>query len=321
MARRLLLLVAVLACVAAACGGGDDDAPPDRTIAFLRAVGNADEPQAAFLEPLAEAGWIQGENLTIVAGDPMEAHTGDAAAEAVAGWLDEGVDLIVALSSSGAKVADEAAPDVPVLFLSTDPVATGLVADERAPEGHLTGGTFQVPADRTLDVAIRALGGPVRFGLLWPAEDPAAMPVVDEFERAAGTLDVEVVDRSFADPAEVQAAVDALVAEGAEALVLANAPSLVMAFDAIRDAAVAARLPVFANTSNDFAVATLRPDTTELYRQLGRQAVRLLSGTPVAKVPVEDPASYVVVVDRSAASKVGLTLPDDLLELADEVVG
>lgn len=322
MVRRLVLLVAVVAATVAACGGDGDDARPDRTIAFLRAIGNTDTAQAELIGALAEAGWVEGENLTVLAADPEEAYpTADEATAAIEGWLEEGVDLVIALSSSGAAVADEAAPDVPVLFLSTDPTATGLVTDERSPEGHLTGGTFRVPADRTLDVAIRALGSLDRVGLLWPSEDPAAGPVVDDVERAGGSLGIEVVDRPFTDSSDAAAAVEALAAAGVEAVLLANAPSTVRAFDAIEPALAAARLPAIANTTNAFALVTLQPDTDELYRQLGRQAARLLGGTPVADVPVEDPAGYRVTVDRTAAERLGIELPADLVELADEVRG
>lgn len=322
MVRRLVLIVALAAATLAACGGDGDDAAPDRTIAFLRAVGDTDTAPSELLAELADAGWIEGENLTVLAADPDEAYaTADEATAAVEGWVEDGVDLVVALSSSGAAVADEAAPDVPVLFLSTDPTATGLVSDERSPEGHLTGGTFRVPADRTLDVTLRALGRIDRLGLLWPSEDPAAGPVVDDVQRAGGSLDIEIVDRSFTDATDAAAAVEALAAEGVQAVLLANAPSTVRAFDAIKPALAVARLPAIANTTNDFAVVTLQPDTDELYRQLGRQAVRILGGTPVADVPVEDPAGYRITVDRAAAARLGIELSADLLDLADEVRG
>ena len=324
MVRRLVLLVALVAATLAACGGDDgDDARPDRTIAFLRAIPSAETAHGAFVDALAEAGWVEDDNLTVLAGDPEEVHaTEEEATAAVEGWVEQGVDLIVALSSSGAAVAGEVAPaEVPVLFLSTDPVAVGLVSDERSPDGHLTGATFRVPADRTLDVAQRALGGIDRLGLLWPSDDPAAGPVVDDVERAGGSLGVEIVDRSFVDGADAGAAVAALAADGVQAVLLANAPATVRAFDAIEPALAAARLPAVANTTNDFALVTLQPDTDEVYRQLARQSARLLGGTPVAEVPVEDPAGFRITLDRAAAERLGVVLPDDLLDLADEVRG
>jgi putative ABC transport system substrate-binding protein len=317
---RRLLLVALLLLGSSGCGD-DDGVRPSRTIAFLRAVPNPRPAvEAAFLEELRAAGWVEGENLTVLARDPDQTHP-DGAAEAVRGWVDEGVDLIVALSTSGARVADEEAPDVPVLFVVNDPTAAGLVDDERAPEGHLTGVTYRVPADRTLDVAMRTLGSVGVVGLLWPEDDPAAGPVRAHVRTAGRSLDVEVVEAGFTGPEEVAGAVDRLAAAGADAILLANAPATLRAGDAIGEAAARVRIPVVANTVAPEALVVLTPDSEQLYRQLGRQAVRILSGSEVSEVPVEDPGGYRVVLSRAAANRLGIDLPDDVLRIADEVVG
>jgi ABC-type uncharacterized transport system substrate-binding protein len=57
-----------------------------------------------------------------------------------------------------------------------------------------------------------------------------------------------------------------------------------------------------------------------VYRQIGRQAVRLLGGTAVAKVPVQDPGHYLIVINEKVATRLGRTIPEDVLERADRVV-
>lgn len=316
MVRRLPLVALLLL---AASGCGDDGSPPDRTIAFLRAVPSPTEgTEQALLDELADAGWTEGENLTVLGRDPEEAHLDDAAA-AVDGWVEEGVDLIIALSTTSAQVADEEAPDVPVLFLVNDPVASGLVEDERSPDGHVTGVTYRVPADRTLDVAMRALGPIERVGLLWPSEDPAAEPIRSDVRRAGQSFGIAVVDAPFVDAADVAAAVAELAASGVQAVVVANAPTAFRAGPEIAKAVEEHQLPVVANTAVDFALVALAPDSVQLYRQLGRQAVRLLSGVDVADVPVEDPSGFRIIVSRGIASSLGIELPQELLEIAEEV--
>src|SRR3712207_3278777 len=72
LAPRVLVL---LVLVAASCGGDDGTAAAEVSVAFLRAVHtDVTEPQEAFIEELAAAGYVEGDNLTLVASDPTEVH-------------------------------------------------------------------------------------------------------------------------------------------------------------------------------------------------------------------------------------------------------
>lgn len=321
MRRVAIGIVLVLAASLVACG--DDDGESERTIALLRSSPVAEENQSAFLAELEGAGWRVGENLVVLDPDPDEVYEdAESGRAAVEGWLEEGVDLIYALSTVSGLTAKEAAPDVPVLVLANDPVASGIIADPRSPEGNVTGVAFRVPPDRTLDVA-RQMGRDITtIGFLWPGDDVGAEPVRDGLVEAADALGVELVDESFVGSDEVAVAVDAMVERGVQVVVLANASATVRAFDAIEAATTAARLPVLGNIeSNPFATVILAPDLEAAYRQVGRQAVRLLGGTDVADVPLEEPGVFRLTVRPSQAERVGVELPEELLAQADDVSG
>lgn len=315
--------LALVALLAACSGDTATTAPPDMlTLGILRAVQSA-EPQNVeiFLAELAGAGFVEGDNLRIIGGDPTEVHADPAEAESVVrAWARDGLDLVLALSSSGAMAAARAAPEAKVLFLSNDPTAAGLVANERRPEGQLTGATFRVPPDRTLDVARRAVPGATAVGVLFPSTDPAAAPVRDGLVRAGASLGLEVVAHGFAAATDVSGAVEELKGLGVGYVLLANAPAIVRAYPAIAPALAAARLPAVANTTADFALAVLEPDTGELYRQMGRQAVRLLRGTPVSEVPVEDPARFRLTINLAVSERLGVAVPGEVVSIADAVV-
>ena len=322
--HRWLLAAAALAAALAGCGSGGGQGASDDSlvIGVLRAV-QSPEPEALdpFLDELAGSGFSEGKNLRLLAEDPTEVHADPADAKAtVARWASQGVDLVLALSTSGAMAAAEAAPGTDILFLSNDPTASGLVKDERRPDGHLTGMTFRVPADRTLDLVRRAIPGVGTIGLLSPASDPAAAPIRQAMVQAADSLGVRLVSATFEDPDGIGAAIESLRAQGATCLVLANSPTTVRNGPAIGSALTPAPLPVVANTASDLAVLVLEPDTDALYRQMGRQAVRLLRGTPVSDVPVEDPARFRVVVNAGAASRLGIELAPDVVRSADRVL-
>lgn len=310
----------------AACGTASPvaESGPKGTVAFLRSVQAPDGgPQNAFIEELESRGYRQGDNLELLAADPAEVHTDPAdIVRTVDGWLDAGADVIVALSTSGALEAAQAAPETSVLFLSNDPLATGLIENEAEPEGHLTGVTFRVPADRTLSLTTRAVPDLDHVGLLFPAADPAAAPIADDVARAASQLDLALSAEAFEDDAGVGPAVTALRAAGADALLLANAPATVRALPALEAANRGDdALPVIANTrAIEHALVVLEPDSEALYRQLGAQTARLLDGVAVSEIPVEDPGQFRLLVNQRVAGALGIELPADLLAEADEVL-
>lgn len=316
---RRVVVVACLVASLALVGCGDDD-DTEMSIGFLRAVGVARSDQDVMLDELARGGWVEGDNLTVLGGDADVAYAdADDTQAAARAMVEDGADLLIALASTSAIAARDADLGVPILFLVNDPVAAGLVTDERAPDGDLTGLSFQVPPDRTLDV-LTSLGGVERVAVLAPSDDPAADGYRADFMAAADQLGLEAVAVEFTDEDDADDAVRAAAADGADAIAVVSAPASVRAFPAIEAASVEARLPAIANTTvAEFALIVLSPDSEAVYRQLGRQATRLLDGTDVRDVPVEDPAEFVLTLRSSVADRLGVELPEELIARADEV--
>lgn len=324
--RAVLGAVVAFGVVAAACGSGTPtespaEAPPARTIAFLRAVRSIQpENQAAFLEALADGGYVEGENLRLIARDLDEVYPDAATSEAaVSAWVDEDVDLIVALSTVGSRAAMAAAPTTPVLFLVNDPITTGLVDNPRHPGGQATGATFRVPPDRTLDVARRAFGAQAPIGVVYPPDDPAARAIIDEAARAATALGMDLRQGPFRGEDDAANAVSRLVAEGARAIWVLNSPTSIRFIQEIAAAASSVSIPLISNTAVTTAAVILQPDTVELYRQIARQALQLFDGRAIREIPVENPAGFVLEVNLPAARAIGLELPASLVEQADRV--
>lgn len=280
------------------------------------------EGQDILLGELRNAGFASGANLKVLAEDPEIAYPDPTdAAEVVAEWTEAGVDLIFALSSGGALAAAQAAPDVPVLFISNDPTATGLVENEIQPEGNLTGVTFRVPADRTLSIARRALPRLKSVGLVYPSEDPAALPHAAAVESAARSLGLRLKTATFTDETDAAQAVDKLVRARVDAIFISNSPTAIRALEPIQGAADAAGIPTIANTTlAEGAIVVLSPDANELNRQLGRQAARILSGSDVADVPVEDPREFQLILNAVAARRLSIEIPDAVLREAERVI-
>jgi putative ABC transport system substrate-binding protein len=207
-----------------------------------------------------------------------------------------------------------------VIFLSTDPKGTGLVTDLRRPEGMLTGSSYRVPADRVLLVAGDALGELHRIGCLYAADDPAAGPPRDDLLASADLLDIDIRCVPFHGAQDAAAAATEVLAGGIDAVVLVSSPTIVRVLPQLEPVLSLGTVPVIATSPIDLAVLTLEPDGGDVYREMGGQAARVLDGTPVAKVPVQDPGRYLLVVNAKVAARIGRTIPADVLKRADRVI-
>jgi len=320
--KRLAIAVALVALLAtAACGSTSDDERPLR-VAFIRPVPSADGNEP-FDQELRAEGLVRGRNLVYVQAEPeLEVLiSDDEIRSAVEGWVQDGIDLIVAFSSAGAEIAATTASETPVLFLVNDPVAVGLVTDPARPDRNLTGVTFRIPADRTLDLARQAIPDLTTIGILEPSSDPAGPPARAAMLAAARAAGLMSVTEAFRDEADIGRAVTALLDRGADAVAVVNAPTSIRFISVIEPTATALGLPIVANTSlATGALVVLEPNVNDLLARLGRQAARLLGGATTAEVPVENPTEFRVVLNATVATELGLpALPADLIRQADVV--
>ncbi len=315
----LVGLALVATVLAGSCRSADPATAEPARLGVLRAV--PDDDHAVIVEELRDRGWGPTQ-LEVLPADPLELHPDpEGAAATLDAWVRDGIDLVIAFSTPLAQLAAERAASVPGLFLVNDPVAAGLVTDPRHPDGSMTGVTFRTPADRTLDLADRALGGLSRVGYLFPDGDAGVPGHRRGVLAAAEELGIEVEEASFTDADGVEDAVGQLADAGVQAVLLASSNGTFRVLDAIAAALDAHDLPAIANTDfAEFAVVIVTPDGAEVRRQLARQAVRLLAGADVSAVPVEDPRKFVVILNRTQAAELGLPPFDpDLLRQADVV--
>jgi putative ABC transport system substrate-binding protein len=177
-----------------------------------------------------------------------------------------------------------------------------------------------VPSDRLLAVADDAFGDVHEVGCLYPSDDPGAGPPHADLVRGVRALDMTLRCAPFASPAGVAGAVQELVAEGVDVIYLVNASGTVRAFPELERALVDLPVPVLASTPTAFATLLLEPDGKDVYRQLGRQAARLLDGAKVSEVPVEDPGRFLLVVNLASARRIGATIPIEILDRADQLL-
>lgn len=287
------------------------------TIGFL---GAAEDP-LAWLSPLRDLGWSEGRNLSLVrrpVDDPG----------ALAGYAHEfvarGVDVIVTDGTSAARAAKAATTRIPIVMAAVgDPVDTGLVASFAHPGGNLTGYAILatetaakraqlvaelVPAAKDVAVVMDANNG--MYALLRKRADEAyrALGIEPRFVTAQTVAELAA---KIADPALRMHALEVGVDVGS-----AEAVIVMRAADMRGVPVIAASRPLLeAGALLEFDV-----DRRDHSRRVAAIIDKVLRGTPPASIAIEQPSSFVLVVNQKAAAKAGITVPAALLLRADEVL-
>jgi putative tryptophan/tyrosine transport system substrate-binding protein len=277
-----------------------------------------------FRERLTALGWVRGRDLAIEYrfGEGHVERLPELATELVR----ERVDLIVTLDLPSAQAAKTATAGttIPLVFLlwdGADPVASGLVPSLARPGENLTGVGFPVTtglAAKRLDLLIEALPHVARVGAVVGAADGPLWQELEETARARGVELVPVVVRG---PDDMEAAVAAAKASGAQALLQAPRSSITFPSSLpLLASAERHRLPVVYNDYNLGGLLSYVPSSSALLARGAEYVDLVLRGTPPAQLPVELVREYDLTIGLVVSQRFGLTIAPSVLAKATELI-
>ena len=285
-------------------------------------------PYYAILDGLREGlkavGLEDGQRVALVVRD---AKGNVKAAETAAQALEqEGVGLIVSITTSVSLAVKRATTQVPIVFVAgTDPVAMGLVQSIAKPGGRVTGVDF-LSSDLTakrLEILKELLPKLHRVIAFYNPNNPVAQAAARSALEAGQKLRVEFMDRPVLSVEALRAAVRELKAERADAYFFLSDATVTSQAQVILDAANAVRLPTMAY-AHDFATKGALVSYGVHYRELGRQVAayvqRILAGTSPRDLPVQRVDRLALVVNLRTAKALGLKIPQSILLRPDEVI-
>jgi len=290
-------------------------------IGFLR-VG---PPPASFIDGfrqgLRELGYVEGQHYVIEYSLAQSAaHVPEAAAELVR----RKVDIIVASGTPSVLPARDAAGQTPVVFVAAvDPVAAGLVASLARPGGNITGMTTistDVIAKR-LQMVRELIPKLTKVALLVRESSPDTAQYVKGSETAARNFGIELQVEIERDPKDLEGIF--VAARGASALVVADDAEFTARRDQIAELALKNQLPIVCGLRELAEAGGLMaygPSLDELYRRAANHVYKILQGSNIADLPIEQPVKFDFVLNMRTAKALGLTIPASLLALADEVI-
>jgi putative ABC transport system substrate-binding protein len=282
---------------------------------------------AAFRQGLAEAGYIDGQNVTI---EFRWAEGNYARLPALAADLvQRQVAVIVASGSSGTALAVKAATStIPIVVAAGgDPVKYGLADSLNRPGGNVTGVTSIATdlAGKRLDLLREMV--PQAKMVAFLSGGPSSLRFEDEASNvleAASALGWRAVVVEARSDRDLEPAFATIVQRQAEALIVGVVPHFTYSSTRIVGLAERYKIP----TIYPFRIYVMRgglmsydADPFDLIRQVGIDYVgRILKGAKPGELPVRQPTKFELVINLKTAKTLGLTVPPTLIARADEVI-
>jgi len=280
---------------------------------------------AAFHKGLGEAGYIEGQNVTI---EYRWAEVDYSRLPALAADLVRRQVAVIAATRgpAPARAAKAATSTIPIVFQSgTDPVRDGLVASLSRPGANVTGAsrlsTDLIP--KRLGLMAEIVPKMTEIALLFNSAGPQGDSQVQEMQEPTRALGLQLHLAKASTVGDLDAAFAGVAQSGAGAIIVANDPL----FNSHREQIVALALkysvPVtFADRESVVAggLMSYAASFTDSFRQVGVYVGRILKGANPADLPVQQPVKFELVINLKTAKALGLTVPATLLTSADEVI-
>jgi putative ABC transport system substrate-binding protein len=279
----------------------------------------------AFLKGLAEAGFVDGENVTIAY--RWADNQTEKLAPLAAGLVRDNVAVIATPASIPATRAAQAATStIPIVFVTgADPVAAGVVASLNRPGANVTGVmSLNIDiASKRLEMLYELVPQAKRCFVLINPASPFAAPFGKDVQAGAAKLGIQTDTLQAGTESEIDAAFARLPAGSDRILLSSPEPFLYSRRAQIIALAKRYNVPAAFDTRDyvdDGGLLSYGADFLDVLRRAGVYVGRVLKGAKPSDLPVEQSDKFELVINLKTAKALGLTIPPRLLAITDEVI-
>jgi putative tryptophan/tyrosine transport system substrate-binding protein len=277
-----------------------------------------------FFDGLRDHGYVEGQNL-IVEWRYSEGHS-ERWPELADQLVGLKVDIIVTPTTPAALAAKKATSTVPIVITAAfDPVGTGLASSLAKPGGNVTGLGLLIPeiSAKALTLLKEAVPHASRIAVLWNPANVANVLVWSEVETVARATGLVLHSQEVREVKDVDVAFVELTEERPEGLLIIFDALLLVWRERIVEFTIHNQLPAVSFWREFVEVGGLMsygPNLADMAHRAADYADKILNGANPADIPIEQPTKFDLVINLKTAKAFGLTIPHNLLVLADEVI-
>jgi len=270
---------------------------------------------------LRDLGWVEGKNLVI---ETRWAGVNPQRQRELATELKAlPVALILALGTTAIRAARDGAPGLPIVMISAgDPVGAGFAATLARPGGDLTG--TSLVGEEVLAKQVELLSAAVpklkRVSVLMNSANPANGFFFDAMSSRAKTLGLRLDRIDVAVEGELDGAIAR--AKGG-ALVVVNDPMFLARRVHIIELTLRSKVPSVFGQREYVTAGGLMSYISSIawhWRTAASFVDKILKGAKPADIPIEQPTKFELAINLKSAKTLGITIPQSLLQRADEVI-
>jgi putative ABC transport system substrate-binding protein len=290
-------------------------------IGFLQ--GTLNENAVAFVDALRDAGYVDGQNAVLET--RIYGVTFDRLPQLARDLVALKCDVIFATGPYAIRAAIAATNKVPIvgLDLESDPVARGWAKSLSRPGGNITGLFLDLPelGGKQIQLLREVVPGISRVGVLWDSNIGDVQ--FRATQTAARTLGVVVHSLPMQRAEDLQDAFDRAVRERLQGVIVLSSPVILRERLQIASFALIRRLPtisLFTLLPRSGGLIAYGPNLPGMYSRAVTYVDKILRGAKPGDLPIERPTRVELVINLKTAKALGLTIPQSLLQRADQVI-
>lgn len=272
-------------------------------------------------DALEKAGYESGKNLKWQY-QSAQGNTGTAA-QIARKFIGDRPDVIVAIATPSAQAVVAGSRSVPLVFSAvTDPVEAQLVPTWDASGTNVTGVSDLLELDKQMELVKRIVPNAKRVGMVYNPGEANSVVVVRRLKELLPGMGLELVEAAAPRSVDVGSAARSLA--GKVDVIYTNTDNnVVSAYESLVKVGMDTKTPLVASDTDSVkrgAIAALGIDYRDLGEQTGRMVVRILKGEKPGDIKPETSSNLSLWVNTTAAERQGVTLSQDVLDSAAEVI-